>query len=173
MRIQDELRGYRSNVWPDFISWPDSQLFPRWRGAAILKNHSGEHDIYASSGGLLLHDRLFIKPFTIINNLCRSLPLQGENSPTPRNTCAKPPLAWREEKKREGREKGREPKRERERENRGVTNTYLSKPNDATDARNPATRYETLAVHRGTYWKFHVVRNPPTVRLNTVEGNDY
>ena len=109
----------------------------------ILKNHLGKRDIYASSGGLLLHDRLFIKPFTIINNLCCSLPLARRKFTNSTGTLVQNLLSLAHDEARKSRRERREKKRERKREKREsrgyVTNTYLSKPNDATDARNPAT----------------------------------
>lgn len=54
---------------PDFISRPPFSMAAR---AAILKNHPQQARYLRVVRRLLLHDRLFIKPFTIINNLCRS-----------------------------------------------------------------------------------------------------
>ena len=85
----------------------------------ILKNHLGKRDIYASSGGLLLHDRLFIKPFTIINNLCCSLPLARRKFTNSTGTLVQNLLSLSHMTRREKAEGKGERKREKERERRG------------------------------------------------------
>ena len=85
----------------------------------ILKNHLGKRDIYASSGGLLLHDRLFIKPFTIINNLCCSLPLARRKFTNSAGTLVQNLFSLAHDEARKTRREKREKKRERERRGGG------------------------------------------------------
>lgn len=106
IRIQDD--GYRSNTRPGFHLAPPIPFSMAAR-AAILKNHPRQARYLRVVRRLLLHDRLFIKPFTIINNLCRS-PLArrkftNSSEHSLQNLLSRREREWGEREKKRRREK--------------------------------------------------------------------
>lgn len=153
---------------PDFISRPPFSMAAR---AAILKNHPRQARYLRVVRRLLLHDRLFIKPFTIINNLYRS-PLARRKFTNSSEHSLQNLLSQRQREGAEG-ERERKKKREEKKERERATNAYLSKPNGLTQS--GSSRYIKLG---SSWWKhgggnFRSREILSNIRLNIAVGNIY
>lgn len=164
IRILDD--GYRSNTRPGFHLAPPIPFSMAAR-AAILKNHPRQARYLRVVRRLLLHDRLFIKPFTIINNLCRS-PLARRKFTNSSEHSLQNLLSQREGVRRERKKKKKRKKNERGRRMhiyRSLTGLTQS----------GSSRYIKLG---SSWWKhgggdFRSREILSNIRLNIAVGNIY